>query len=74
MLEQIMRDHMVDYAKQVICSPERARTALEKLKKDTFTVGELASLVAPDNLQLGMRFVGNLVKFDVVRLLNGTSK
>jgi len=74
MLEQIMRDHMVDYAKQVICSPERARTALEKLKKDTFTVGELAALVAPDNLELGMRFVGNLVKFDVVRLLNGTSK
>ena len=74
MLEQIMRDHMVDYAKQVICSPAQARVALEQLKKDTFTVEELASLIAPDNLQLGMRFVGNLVKFDVVRLSNGTSK
>ena len=43
MLEQIMRDHMVDYAKQMISSPERARTALEKLKKDTFSVGELCA-------------------------------
>jgi glycosyltransferase involved in cell wall biosynthesis len=69
LLDQIMNDHMVTYAKQVVPNADAVKAAMDSLDGSAFTVGELALALAPGSLALGMRLVATLIKFDVVRLL-----
>lgn len=68
LLDQIMNDHMVTYAKQVVPNAAAVKAAMDSLDGPLFTAGELALALAPGSLVLGMRLVATLAKFDVVRL------
>ena len=70
LLEAVLNDHMVSYAKHVVISADTTRTALAQLP-EKFTVEEIANLLAPGNLTIGMRYLASLMKFDVVRLCEG---
>lgn len=69
LLDQIMNDHMVTYAKQVVPNAGAVKAAMDGLDGSLFTAEELALALAPGSLALGMRLVATLTKFDVVRLL-----
>ena len=68
LLDQIMDDHMVTYAKQVVPRADSVKAALASLGGSPYTAGELALALAPGSIALGMRLVATLIKFDVVRL------
>lgn len=67
LMDLVLMDYMVTYAQHVVAALKPAKEALSKLGPK-FTAKSLATQLAPGNLQLGMRLVASLAKFDVVRL------
>ena len=68
LLDGLMNDHMITYAKYVVPTSDDVTKAIKKMGKSSFTAKELAHELAPASLALGMRHVATLMKFDVVRL------
>jgi len=73
LLDKVLSDHMLTYAKQVVAPLEATRRALGSLG-DKFTAGELSESFAPGNFPLGMRLVASLIKFDIVRISTGEAQ
>jgi hypothetical protein len=70
LLDKVLSDHMLTYAKQVVAPLDATQRALASLG-DKFTAGELSESFAPGNFPLGMRLVASLIKFDIVRIATG---